>query len=62
MKKATIRFYTDTNKYMGWQYLHKSNLLELRSWTNSGNNIVIHGVIFNSKDIAKIKEIQNYIN
>jgi hypothetical protein len=41
-KYATVCFYTETGKYMGWKYLKNCSLLELRSWTKSGNKIAIH--------------------
>ena len=60
MKQATIRFYTDSKKYKGWCYLLKANLLEIRSWIQSGNNIVIHAIYFLPADMQKIREIEKF--
>lgn len=38
-KYATVKFYTDTGRYMGWKYLKNCSLWELRSWIKSGNTI-----------------------
>lgn len=48
----TIKFYVDKNKYMGWQYINKTNYLEVEGWLLSGNSIVINNATYrNIKDI-----------
>lgn len=37
MKKQTVRFYTEDNVYMGWQYLANTTQSELSSWVRSYN-------------------------
>lgn len=42
----TIKFYTDNNKYMGWQKFKSfcENWGELKSWVDSGNNLIIGNI------------------
>jgi lysine/ornithine N-monooxygenase len=38
----TIRYYTDTNKYIGWKkYDFQKHYLEYRNWIKSGNRLEI---------------------
>jgi hypothetical protein len=52
----TIKFYTDTNKYMGWKKLqgYSENHLEVRSWILSGNFCIIADQYV--KDISQISK------
>ena len=40
----TIKYYTDNNKYMGWNKYCKANFLEMNNWLNSGNYVIINGI------------------
>jgi hypothetical protein len=52
----TIRYYTDTNKYMGCQALeYTKHYLEWTSWLNSGNKLKIEDNL-----IKNIKELNSY--
>ena len=42
MKRATVRFYTEDGKYMGWQWLNTTTFRELRNWVRSFNAFKIH--------------------
>jgi len=47
-------FYTDTNKYSGWcNLIYKTKYLELCSWLNSGNYLIVQG-----KKISTIKQLK----
>ena len=42
IKMTTIKYYTNENKYMGWNKYSNKNYLELINWINSGNYVVIN--------------------
>jgi hypothetical protein len=44
---TTIRYYTNNNKYMGWEYLQRGRFLSYKSWMLSGNNLRIGKAIIN---------------
>lgn len=41
-KKQTIRFYTSTDRYVGWNYLHKTTYFDIVDWIRSYNYIMIN--------------------
>jgi hypothetical protein len=41
VKRHTVKFYTDSGRYMGWKFLKNCSYLEIRSWVDSGNKIVL---------------------
>ncbi len=40
----TIKYYTNNNKYMGWNKYCNDNYLEMNNWLNSGNYVIINGI------------------
>jgi hypothetical protein len=47
-------FYTDTNRKMGWcNLIYKDKYLELCSWLQSGNYLMVQG-----KSVSTIKELK----
>jgi len=46
------KFYTDSNRYMGYCKLNDSNYFELRSWLLSGNYLVI-----DNEKVSTVKEL-----
>ena len=53
-KQVTVRFYTDSRRYKGWQYLLNTTYMELRSWCLSGNYVLIEKAVFNSFNYTKL--------
>ena len=52
MNKLTIRFYTDTNRYMGWVYLNKTVYHnQVINWLRSGNSIKMGNKTYNIDSI-----------
>jgi len=41
MKRQTVRFYTDSGLYKGWQWLNITTFREARSWLLSGNYLKV---------------------
>ena len=46
--KTTVRYYTDSGIYKGWEYLKKDNFCGYVSWLNSGNYLLIGKKQYNS--------------
>lgn len=40
-KKTTLRFYTPSDHYTGWQYLTETTYFYIINWTESDNYILI---------------------
>ena len=40
----TIKYYTNKDKYMGWNKYSKYNYSEMRNWILSGNYVIINGI------------------
>lgn len=58
MKRQTVRFYTDSGLYNGWQWLNTTTFSEARSWLRSGNNLKIGDETLNSfTSITKLLNI-----
>jgi hypothetical protein len=38
MRKETVKFYNDSQRYTGWQYIHNTSYAEIESWVRSGNS------------------------
>jgi len=51
--KKRVRFYTDTDKYMGYVYYSRDIKLEIDSWLYSGNKIKIGKKTFDKKGEIK---------
>lgn len=49
----TIKFFTDNNIYKGWQSLKNTTWLEIKSWLNSGNNVIVNDQTFKRGSIKK---------
>jgi hypothetical protein len=60
----TIKFYTETKKYMGWKKLYsfEENWLECRNWITSGNGLVIDGVNVDAFETGKLSIVFKTIN
>jgi len=52
----SVRFYTNTERYMGYCKLNDSNYLELRSWLLSGNYLVV-----DSKKVSTVDQLNEII-
>ena len=61
-KHITVRFYTDSFKYMGWQYLKNSTYKELYRWCLSGNFLKMDNNIIGALDIDKLVFNKHYFN
>lgn len=53
----TIKFYTETGKYMGWKKLKSfcDNWLECKSWINSGNSLMVDGYKVEAYSTGRLK-------
>lgn len=41
-KKPTARYYTDSDRYMGWNYVYRITLFGFKHWIQSGNYFLIN--------------------
>lgn len=58
--KATVKFYTDSNKYMGWCFLNKKTYYnQIKNWLVSGNFVVINHQQYGRKDLKIIEDLIN---
>lgn len=61
MKRQTIRYYTESGKYMGWAYVQSKNFSGYRSWLRSGNRLIIGKQVYNSFDVSGLLYVmKNY--
>lgn len=52
-----VRLYSDSNKYCGWRNAdYRNNFLELKSWLESGNYIVVK-----TEKITSVKRISKLL-
>lgn len=50
---TTIKFFTDNKIYKGWQSLKNTTWLEIKSWLNSGNSVIVNDQAFKRGSIKK---------
>lgn len=59
-RKSTrrVRFYTDTDRYMGYvNGVNRETYLEIRSWLLGGNKVVIGKYAYNKSDLARLRKM-----
>ena len=53
-KQLTIRYYTDSGMYKGWEYLKNASYLSVSNWIRSGNSVMIEKNVFNWVNKTKL--------
>ena len=51
---VTVKYYNNSNRYMGWEKFNKNNILSYKSWLSSGNTLVIADKVFNSFSFSSL--------